>query len=418
MSNFKKADTTSQWFQDDYPGSLMNLTAANMVCVIHTTETMGWPGYEGGRTAPNYTGFGPLKGISSGKWRAHFPDERSSRALRNLSGGVETNTLNSVQIELIGTCDPKHAKSWNGEGKKFAGKDYIYWPKASAGQLKWLAGLLADLHLRHGLRLAAPRFVAYPTSYGNGGGQRFSFTAWRAFAGVCGHQHVPENMHGDPGNIPIGTALTYAKEMVAPVSATRLRVLNWPLKVTMPEASARRSMKELLAKKKPDVATFTEVDFMIGVPDGYRGYRTNSTLHDQTTVMLISKKLKVIKHGYALMTEPWVGPQGNKKKPRAYPWALVEKNGKRFWVGAIHMPADRKGSPARVESDQWATSFMNHTGRVVLSGDYNYKGSMTGQRVLGVGIVHAEYKGCTADGLQPLGYNGSDHMAYAMGFLA
>ena len=418
MSNFKKADTTTQWFQDDYPGSLMNLTAANMVCVVHTTETRSWPGYEGGRTAPNYTGFGPLKGISSGQWRAHFPDERSSRALRNLSGGVETNTLNSVQLELIGTCNPANAVSWNGEGKYFAGKDYIYWPKASDGQLRWLAGIIADFHLRHGLRLAAPRFVAYPTSYANGGGQRFSFAAWRAFAGVCGHQHVPENVHGDPGNIAMAKVLAYAKELVAPVSATRLRMLNWPMKVTMPENEARASLKKLLSQKKPDVATLTEVDFTIGVPKGYRGYRTNSTSHDNSTVMLISTKLKVIKHGYALMSEPWVGPQGNKKKPRAYPWALVEKNGKRFWVGAIHVPADRRGSKARVETDAWATSFMAHIGRVVLSGDWNFKGSMTGSAVLGVGIVHAEYNGCAADGLQALGYNGSDHMAYAMGFLA
>lgn len=418
MSNFKKADTTTQWYQDDWPGSLMNLTAATMVGVVHTTETMSWPGYEGGKTAPNYTGFGPLKGISSGQWRAHFPDERSSRALRNLSGGVETNTLNSVQIELIGTCDPKHARSWNGEGKKFAGKDYIYWPKASDSQLMWLAGLLADLHLRHGLRLAAPTFVAYPESYGPGG-QRFSFAKWRAFAGVCGHQHVPENVHGDPGNINMPKVLSFVKQLIAPTVRTRLRVLNWALKVTMPEASARAAIKDLLNRKKPDVATLTEVDFTIGVPTGYRGYRTNSTLHDNTTVLLVSTKLKVIKHGYALMTEPWIGPQGNRKKPRAYPWALVEKNGKRFYVGAIHMPTPTPaGSPARVESDQWATAFMKQTGRVVLSGDFNMVQSLTGAQKLGVGIIRAEYKGCTADGLQDLGYNGSDHKAYAMGFLA
>ncbi|MFD3560872.1 hypothetical protein ACFWVU_14500 [Streptomyces sp. NPDC058686] len=36
--------------------------------------------------------------------RQHFPANMSSRALVNRNGGVETNTLNVVQIELVGTC--------------------------------------------------------------------------------------------------------------------------------------------------------------------------------------------------------------------------------------------------------------------------------------------------------------------------
>lgn len=216
MSNFAKANKTAQWFQDDYPGAVLDLSAETMVLTIHTTEGLTWPGYGGGETAPNYTGFPPLEGISSGQWRAHFPDERSSRALRNLSGGVQTNTLNTVQVELIGTCDPRHAKSWNGEGRKVAGKHYVYWPNASDEQLAWLADLVADMHRRHDLRLTAPAFKAYPGSYGAGNGVRFSFDKWRSFAGICGHQHVPENLHGDPGNINIAKIITFAKEMLAP----------------------------------------------------------------------------------------------------------------------------------------------------------------------------------------------------------
>lgn len=415
MSNYSKADRTTQWFADDYEGSDLRLTAETMVAVVHTTETVGWPGYGGGATAPNYTGMPPLAGISSGQWRAHFPDEMSSRALRNLSGGVETNTLNSVQFELIGTCDPANAKSWKGEGKLFAGKDYVYWPNASDGQLKWLASIMADMNKRHGLKLQAPRFVAYPESYGSDG-QRFSFTAWRNFAGICGHQHVPENLHGDPGAINMARVITFARSLVAP-TGVRLRTLNWPLKVTMGETLARTNIKKLLAQKKPDVATFTEVDFIIGVPKEYHGFRTPNEGNDQTTVLLVSKKLKVIKFGYLDMEEWWVGPQGNKKKPRSYPWALVEKQGKRFWVIAVHMPTG-KGTPARIESDAALTAFSKHTERVILSGDFNLLESLTGLRKHGVGIVRSEYKGCTADGLQDLGYNGSDHKAYASGFKA
>ncbi len=91
MSNYLNSDKTTQWFQDNYPGSDMNLTERTTVLVLHTTEGTNWPTYSGGATAPTYTGIPPL-GIRKGQWRAHFPDEKSARALRNTSGGVETNT--------------------------------------------------------------------------------------------------------------------------------------------------------------------------------------------------------------------------------------------------------------------------------------------------------------------------------------
>jgi len=228
MSNFAKANTTAQWFQDDYPGAVLTLNDETMVLVIHTTETTGWPGYDGGATAPNYTGLPPLGGITAGQWRAHFPDERSSRALRNLSGGVETNTLNAVQVELIGTCNPDHATSW---GSKRAGRDYVYWPNATDAQLRWLAGLVADMHERHGLRLSHPTFKAYPGSYG-ANGVRLSFDQWRSFAGICGHQHVPENVHGDPGNINMAKVITFAKEMLAPPPPPVATHTRWAVRET------------------------------------------------------------------------------------------------------------------------------------------------------------------------------------------
>jgi len=178
-----------------------------MVATLHTTETSGWPGYEGGATAPNYTGNPPI-GVRFGKWRAHYPDEKSSRALKNLAGGVETNTLNDVQFELIGTCDPKHAKTW---GKLKAGKHYVYWPHATKRQLRWVARMMADMNVRHGLQLKAPkRFLPYPASYGSNG-VRMSFAEWRNATGIVGHQHIPENVHGDPGNINIAYIIQQAK---------------------------------------------------------------------------------------------------------------------------------------------------------------------------------------------------------------
>lgn len=207
LSNYGPANKQVQWFAGKYPGSKLNLKATTMVVCLHTTEGTGWPSYDGGGSAPTYTGQPPLPG-KAGSWRAHFPDEMSARALRNLPGGVATNTLNVVQIELIGTCDPKHKTAW---GTRKAGRDYVFWPQATEAQMKWLAEILADLHKRHGLRLQSPlTFKPYPASYGNNG-VRMNATAWRNFTGVCGHMHVPENDHGDPGNINIARILTLAR---------------------------------------------------------------------------------------------------------------------------------------------------------------------------------------------------------------
>lgn len=203
MSNYSKADTKAQWFQDDYPGAAINPN----VTVIHTTEGTGWPSYGGGASAPHYTAMPDFKNERL-IWRAHFPDERSARALRNLSGGVETNTLNCVQVELIGTCDPATHKRWGSA-------PHIFWPAAPEWALRDLAAFLADQHKRHGTKLQAPEFLAYPASYG-ASRVRMTFAEWRGFYGVCGHQHVPENSHGDPGALPIGKVLAYAKETAPP----------------------------------------------------------------------------------------------------------------------------------------------------------------------------------------------------------
>ena len=216
---FLKYDKVSDWFKDDYPGTIMNLNGSNCVLILHTTEGTDWPGYGGGQTAPTVTLKAPLRGVSPGEARQHFPFNMSARALRNKVGGVETNTLNVIQAELVGTCDPKHRKSWNGEGKKFAGKDYIYWPDASDGQLLYVAKFIADMHNLFDLLLKAPlKFRPYPASYGEGDDERMTFFEWNHSRGVYGHQHVPENSHGDPGDIDIDRIMSYAKSLVNPKS--------------------------------------------------------------------------------------------------------------------------------------------------------------------------------------------------------
>lgn len=203
MSNYARADMTAQWFQSAYPGATMTPTRV----VLHTTEGTSWPGYEGGKTAPHYTAR-PDFTAQRLVWRAHFPDEKSARALRNLPGGVETNTHGAIQVELVGTCDQATHRKWGNT-------PHVYWPEAPEWALRDLAAFLADMRKRHGIPLSAPAFVAYPGSYGDSA-VRMDAKTWRDFTGVCGHQHVPENTHGDPGALDMPRVLEMARELRNP----------------------------------------------------------------------------------------------------------------------------------------------------------------------------------------------------------
>jgi hypothetical protein len=213
---YPRADTKAQWFEDNYPGAVMDANCG----VIHTTETIGWPGYEGGATAPNLTGR-PVMAEKRIAWRQHFPIDRSSRALRNTAGGVQTNTLNVAQVELVGSCDPKHKDTWKvGSRTLRAGVDYVYWPDAPDWALRDLGHLLAWCQSEHGIPATSPirgRWTPYPESYGPGG-QRLSNDAWRGLSGWVGHQHVPENLHGDPGALNFPRAVMWATEYLKPTA--------------------------------------------------------------------------------------------------------------------------------------------------------------------------------------------------------
>jgi hypothetical protein len=196
------------WWQNAFPGNPME----SNVGVIHTTEGRTLPDYRGGRDAPNFTALPDIPNKKL-RWYQHFDFDTSSRALMNLSGGVETNTANAVQIELVGTCDERNASTWDG---KRAGVDYIFWPDAPDWLLAELALFVKWAHEQHGIRLSSTvTWKAYKKgqvggSYG-ANGVRLTGDAWGGYYGWLGHQHVPENDHGDPGNINFTRVLEYAR---------------------------------------------------------------------------------------------------------------------------------------------------------------------------------------------------------------
>jgi hypothetical protein len=100
-----------------------------------------------------------------------------------------------IQIELVGTCDKRYRDRYGG----------VYWPEAPRWLLDELAKLMRWIERTHGVKRESTKrpWVPYPKSYANGGGQRMTNAEWDSFGGWCGHQHAPENTHGDPGDIDI-----------------------------------------------------------------------------------------------------------------------------------------------------------------------------------------------------------------------
>ncbi|MEV5659788.1 hypothetical protein [Streptomyces flaveolus] len=192
--------------------------------VAHTTEGRTVPSYADsqgrrGALAPTVTGLPDCKAKKI-RWYQHYDVDESARALANKLGGVETNTANAFQIELVGTCDPKTRDTWVRSGYK-QNVDFVYWPEAPDWALAEIAWLVRWLNVNHGIPLTCVKnWLAYgkdsrrpgvtPASYG-ASPARMSMSAWRSFTGWCGHQHVPENDHGDPGSMDFARVIAIAK---------------------------------------------------------------------------------------------------------------------------------------------------------------------------------------------------------------
>lgn len=206
------ASLTYFYGSGQYSGSDMEVNCG----VAHTTEGRSLPSYNGGAMAPTVTGV-PDISAKRLRWYQHFDVDESARALANKLGGVQTNTANVFQMELVGTCDDRYRVSWSG---KRAGVDYIHWPTAPDWALAEVAWLVRWLNQQHGVPLTCVKdWLAYgtdsrrpgitPASYG-ASPARMSHAQWRSFTGWCGHQHVPENDHGDPGSMNFARVIALA----------------------------------------------------------------------------------------------------------------------------------------------------------------------------------------------------------------
>lgn len=156
--------------------------------VAHSTEVMRYSpstrDYYGHQSYPHATIH--WDGIRA-KIYQHFPINRAARALKNLSGGVETNAMHVVQFEIAWVAAEA---PWMPVALLDAIRSWCWWVSRQTGSLM----------------VPVDSFHTYPPENGHRLGSepwRMSHAEWRVFNGICGHMHVPENVHGDPGKIDI-----------------------------------------------------------------------------------------------------------------------------------------------------------------------------------------------------------------------
>lgn len=141
--------------------------------VWHTTEGYGLPNYQGSN--PHFT-VDPVRKVLY----QHQSVYQGARALQNLSGGVETNRQGAIQVEIIGFAS--QSQNWS-EGTYDFLADLARWIEAHC-----------DVD-----RTCGVSFIA--------GVKHMSGAVWNDYRGHCGHQHVPENNHWDPGRLDIAKIL-------------------------------------------------------------------------------------------------------------------------------------------------------------------------------------------------------------------
>ena len=168
--------------------------------VLHTTEGSSATGAIGAYTSNN--SWPHFTVGQDGLVYQHIALSSAARALMNLSGGVETNRGGAIQIEVVG----------------FASKPQ--WP---AVQVTALKALMRWIEAQTGIKQTGPLFGG-SNQAGLKNSLEFSNSYWTTFNGWCGHQHVPENDHWDPGAIAISSLFDVNPPAPVPVPPAGFKV--------------------------------------------------------------------------------------------------------------------------------------------------------------------------------------------------
>lgn len=165
--------------------------------LLHSTESDGFTprrdSYFGHTSYPHFTVFGTTV-------YQHIPVSRAARALKNLAGGVQTNTDTVIQVEVVARAAQPQ---WHELLVQTVAR-LMRWVEASTGVKPRTFDFFHDYPPEDGHRLGREPW-------------RMSQSQWDRFDGWCGHQHAPENAHGDPGRIPIHRLLDIPGGVLVPL---------------------------------------------------------------------------------------------------------------------------------------------------------------------------------------------------------
>lgn len=169
--------------REPHPRPFPWVETANPKGCLHTTETSGRANYRGWTVMPHAEVLPiPGKGVEV---KQFLPFSQASFALRH-ERPQPTNGDFIFQFELVGTCDP------HGPG--------YFWPNADVAVLADLwHKVIKPLDLAFLIPFKAPVWDAYP---GETNRHRMTDAQFDTYSGWLGHQHVPQNDHGDPGAFP------------------------------------------------------------------------------------------------------------------------------------------------------------------------------------------------------------------------
>lgn len=127
----------------------------------------------------------------------------ASAALANDPGGVETNRWRAIQIEIEG---------WSAKSAERTDEEIEFLGEVIAAIVE--AGVPINLdHVAQFVGAEAGTIAVKNSKY------RMTPEQWRTFDGVCGHQHVPENEHWDPGHLDVQAAVDHAKAILGQPAA-------------------------------------------------------------------------------------------------------------------------------------------------------------------------------------------------------
>lgn len=156
------------------------------IIVDHTTEGGSFPSaavYRFGLSAPHITTHPRAR-----QTQQHYPFSRPAYALK-APGGLSTNTMGTIQVEIIGTCEDRYRD-----------KPHSVYTFSDA-ELQYLADIHGEISDATGIPLTTSViWKPYPASSGLSNGVRLGRDDFYKYRGVLGHQHVPGNTHGDPGD--------------------------------------------------------------------------------------------------------------------------------------------------------------------------------------------------------------------------